>query len=97
MSGSIRPAPRYLQIARHYRDQIANGMLRPGDRLPSERRIAAEWQVARPTAARALQMLSSQGVTESRQGLGSYVIDRGPLEPSHRPGGPTGPIRNPTL
>ena len=65
--------PKYLQIAGYLRDQIVRGDLRPGDELPSERELAAAWRVARPTAARALEALRTQGLVESRQGSGTYV------------------------
>lgn len=65
--------PKYLQIAGHIRDQIVRGDLQPGDEVPSEREIAAAWSVARPTAARALGVLRTQGIVESWQGSGTYV------------------------
>jgi DNA-binding GntR family transcriptional regulator len=65
--------PKYLQIAGYLRDQIVRGDLRPGDEVPSERELAAAWRVARPTAARALEALRTQGLVESRQGSGTYV------------------------
>jgi DNA-binding GntR family transcriptional regulator len=70
--------PKYLQIANHIRDQILNGTLQPGDEVPSERQIAANWSVARPTAARALEALRNQGLVESRQGAGTFVRDQRP-------------------
>lgn len=68
--------PKYMQIANFVRDQILRGDLQPGDEVPSERQIAVEWTVARPTAARALEALRHQGFVESRQGSGTYVRDR---------------------
>ncbi|WP_455360772.1 GntR family transcriptional regulator [Streptomyces sp. SYSU K21746] len=65
--------PKYLQIAHHIRDQILRGDLRPGDEVPSERQLAADWNVSRPTAARSLEALSHQGLVEKRQGSGTYV------------------------
>ena len=65
--------PKYLQIAHHIRDQILRGDLRPGDEVPSERQLAADWSVSRPTAARSLEALSHQGLVEKRQGSGTYV------------------------
>ncbi|MFI6486881.1 GntR family transcriptional regulator [Streptomyces sp. NPDC050564] len=65
--------PKYLQIAHHLREQILRGDLRPGDEVPSERRLAADWSVSRPTAARSLAALSHQGLVEKRQGSGTYV------------------------
>jgi DNA-binding GntR family transcriptional regulator len=68
-----RALPKYLQIANHVRDQILRGDLQPGDEVPSERQIAVDWDVARPTAARALEALRQQGFVESRQGSGTFV------------------------
>ncbi|WP_327190061.1 GntR family transcriptional regulator [Streptomyces xinghaiensis] len=65
--------PKYLQIAHHIRDQILRGDLRPGDEVPSERQLANDWGVSRPTAARSLEALSHQGLVEKRQGSGTYV------------------------
>ncbi|MFJ3661026.1 GntR family transcriptional regulator [Streptomyces sp. NPDC090119] len=65
--------PKYLQIAHFIRDQILRGDLRPGDEVPSERQLAADWKVSRPTAARSLEALSHQGLVEKRQGSGTYV------------------------
>jgi DNA-binding GntR family transcriptional regulator len=65
--------PKFLQIANHIRDEILRGEREPGDEVPSERAIADEWGVSRPTATRALQALRAQGLVESRQGSGSYV------------------------
>ncbi|MGL5808683.1 MAG: GntR family transcriptional regulator [Nocardioides sp.] len=67
--------PKYLQIAGHIRDQIVLGDLPPGAEVPSERELAAEWKVARPTATRALATLRTQGFVTSVQGSGTYVRD----------------------
>ena len=72
----IQEAPaKYLQIASFLRDQIVRGDLPPGAEVPSERQIALDWNVSRPTATRALQVLRYQGLVESRQGAGTYVRD----------------------
>jgi DNA-binding GntR family transcriptional regulator len=67
--------PKYRQIADHIRDQILRGDYLPGAEILSERQLAREWQVSRPTAARALQVLRIEGLAESRQGSGTYVRD----------------------
>ena len=72
----LQEAPaKYLQIAGYLREQIIRGDLPPGAEVPSERQIAQEWNVSRPTATRALQTLRYQGLVESRQGAGTYVRD----------------------
>jgi len=76
MSELQEVVPKYLQVANHLRDQILRGTLKPGDEVPSERQIADEWSIARPTATRALAALRNQGLVESRQGSGTFVRDR---------------------
>ena len=65
--------PKFLQIANHIRSQIARGELQPGDEVPSERQIAEEWSVSRPTATRALAALRAEELVEARQGAGTFV------------------------
>jgi DNA-binding GntR family transcriptional regulator len=67
--------PKYLQIANFIKNEIVRGDRKPGEEIPSERQIALEWNVARPTAAKALNALRVQGLVESRQGSGTYVRD----------------------
>ena len=74
--------PKFVQMANRIRDQILSGNLAAGDEVPSERALALEWGVARPTAARALQELRRLGLVESRQGSGSFV--RGHLDVHRR-------------
>jgi len=68
--------PKYLQVANYYRDLIASGVLSAGDEIPSERQLAIDWGISRPTATRALGALRTQGLVESRQGSGTYVRER---------------------
>jgi GntR family transcriptional regulator / MocR family aminotransferase len=60
--------PLYRQIYEHFRSAIRIGQLRPGDRLPSARRLAEEFATARGTIDAAYAMLAGEG----------YVIGRGP-------------------
>jgi DNA-binding GntR family transcriptional regulator len=71
-----QPLPKYVQVANFLRDQILRGELRPGDEIPSERQIAEEWGVSRPTATRALAALRVEGLVEARQGAGTFVRAR---------------------
>jgi GntR family transcriptional regulator len=68
--------PKYLQIAAHIRGMILRGELEPGAGVASEREIAAQWSVARPTVTKALDVLRRQGFLESKQGSGTFVCDR---------------------
>src|SRR5437763_7129404 len=77
MSPEIQQAlPKFLQIANYIRAQIARGQLRPGDEVPSERQIAEEWSVSRPTATRALAALRAEELVEARQGAGTFVREQ---------------------
>ncbi|MFC3127664.1 FadR/GntR family transcriptional regulator [Pseudoroseomonas globiformis] len=57
-------------------EQIVDGRLREGDRLPSESQICAAFQVSRPTVREALMRLHADGLVTTRQGSGSYVQKR---------------------
>lgn len=51
--------------------------LKPGDKLPSERELAEQFQVSRATVREALNQMRSAGFTETRRGLyaGSYIAE----------------------
>jgi GntR family transcriptional regulator len=69
------PLPLYLQLIEQLRRQIVLGALRPGDRLPTVRELAARARVNRNTAARAIQALEGQGLVWTRVGQGTFVAD----------------------
>lgn len=60
-------------VVRHVAVLIEQGRLRPGDRLPPERELAQELGVSRPTVRAGLHALAAMGVTESRQGAGTFI------------------------
>lgn len=72
----------YLQIARHYRQQIERGELQPGQLLPSVRAMADHWKVAHTTANRALRTLQAEGLVQSTSGLGTVVTAGSPTAES---------------
>jgi GntR family transcriptional repressor for pyruvate dehydrogenase complex len=61
------------QVVAHVRTLIERGALRPGDRLPSERDLATQIGVSRPTVRAGLYALAAMGVVRSRHGSGTYV------------------------
>ncbi|MGH8898243.1 MAG: winged helix-turn-helix domain-containing protein [Egibacteraceae bacterium] len=84
MSPKIEQSPpKYAQIANYIRNQILQGELKPGDEIPSERRIVEDWQVSRPTATHALFTLRIEGLVEARLGAGTFV--RAQPKPNPRP------------
>ncbi|MFB6825975.1 TetR/AcrR family transcriptional regulator C-terminal domain-containing protein [Streptomyces virginiae] len=84
--------PPYLRIVASIRRRIADGELAPGDRVPSTRRIAAEWGVALATATKALTTLRLEGLVEARPRIGTVVAGSTPAaaparrRPSAAPG-----------
>ena len=84
-----RPEAPYLRIVEEIRRRIAAAELRPGDQVPSARRISQEWGVAIATATKVHAALRQQGLTEARPGVGTVVGKR----PGARacPGGRTRP------
>ncbi len=67
---------KYLAIADELRERIARGELPPGARVPSTRRLAADHGVALATAAKALDLLSQEGVVRAEPRSGTVVADR---------------------
>lgn len=67
--------PVYAQVVEQVRTLIALRALRPGDKLPSVRDLAAQVRINRNTAAKAYQLLEAAGVVETRAGQGTFVAD----------------------
>jgi GntR family transcriptional regulator len=66
------------QIAAQIRAQCASRALKPGDRLPSVRALAAELAVNQNTILRVYERLTAEGLLERRHGDGTYVADSVP-------------------
>lgn len=69
----IRPKKISEEIVCQIKELIAKGELSPGDRIPSERDLATELGVSRPTVREALMALEMMGFVEARQGGGTFV------------------------
>ena len=54
---------------------IRDGDYTPGDRLPSERKLAEQLQVGRTSVREAIRQLETIGLLEARHGLGTFVKD----------------------
>lgn len=74
-----RGAPLHEQVTRKLRNDIAAGVLRDGERLPSTRELADEWQVSAFTINEAMQTLIEEGLVISKPRAGRIV---------HAPGQP---------
>jgi len=67
------PGPRYLAIADAIEQGVRTGTLRPGERLPPQRALAATLGVDLTTVTRAYGMAREAGLIEGAGRLGSYV------------------------
>jgi GntR family transcriptional regulator len=74
-AGAGVPLHRQLFLVLH--DEIARGAIAPGDALPTEQSLCDQFGVSRITVRRALADLAEQGYIERRQGVGSFVRERG--------------------
>jgi GntR family transcriptional regulator len=67
-------APLHDQVAAEIRKDIANGDVRPGQRLPPAKDMAAVLGVHPNTVLRALRILRDEGILEFRRGRGISVV-----------------------
>ncbi len=75
------------RLSRGIADLIAGGELRPGDRLPAERALAAASSVSRGTVVAAYTDLAENGLVERRQGSGTRIAGTAaPTSSAQRPG-----------
>ena len=64
----------YLEVAGQIETLIRSGEIKPGERLPSERDLAASFEVSRPTIREAMIALEIAGLVEIRTGSGIYAL-----------------------
>jgi GntR family transcriptional regulator len=76
------PVPVYQQIISQVKYAIARGALKPGDKLPTVREVAATVRVNRNTVSRAYTDLEREGIIVGRPGQGSFVSDSAPALPT---------------
>ncbi|WP_163795558.1 PLP-dependent aminotransferase family protein [Mycolicibacterium sediminis] len=72
------------------RDAVRSGRLATGTVLPPSRSLATDLGLARNTVAEAYAELVAEGWLGSRQGAGTWVLDRGAAPPPARPRGTPG-------
>jgi GntR family transcriptional repressor for pyruvate dehydrogenase complex len=67
-------------VVNFVRGGIERGQLRPGDRLPAERQLAARVGVSRPSVRAGLRTLAAMGVVQTRHGSGTYITETPTLD-----------------
>lgn len=86
LGSTTRPAPAhdgplapYARVKQHLRDGLRQGHWSPGERMPSEAELVAQFGVSRMTVNRALRELAAEGLVERVQGLGTFAKALYPL------------------
>ena len=67
--------PIYTQIVNQLQTQVAGGVLKPGDQLPTVRALAEELRVNFNTVARAYRILDEARIISTQQGRGTYITE----------------------
>lgn len=79
MTPAVPAQKRYEVVAAALAKAIAEGVYETGRRLPSERDLAEQFKVSRPTVREAVIALEMQGLIEARHGSGIYVTSSTPI------------------
>jgi DNA-binding transcriptional MocR family regulator len=77
--------PRYEQIAGALCQAIRSGQLKPGERLPTVRRLATDLGVSLTTVTAAFKSLAESGWTRGEVGRGTFVVEREGSDPGLAP------------
>lgn len=80
----VRPRRVYQEICSQVRRRVADGQLKPGDRLPPERELAQALGVSRGAVREALRALEYAGVIAMRAGAkgGAFIREAGHAAPA---------------
>ncbi len=70
--------PLYAQVRERLLERIRSGAWKPGQLIPNEFEIAAEFGVSQGTARKAINELASEGLVVRQQGRGTFVVERTP-------------------
>ncbi len=75
MYAPIHSAKVFERVAEQIEKRILDGELQKGDRLPTERELADQFQVSRTAVREAMKILAQKGLVDMRPGRGTIVID----------------------
>ena len=73
MPGLDEGTPLFVQIAEQLADDIVDGALAEGARVPSTNELAAFYRINPATAAKGINLLVDDGVLDKRRGIGMFV------------------------
>ncbi|MGV8982779.1 GntR family transcriptional regulator [Clostridium sp.] len=67
--------PLYIQVKKQIMDEIKNGTLKVGTKMPTERELSQRIKVSRNTISTAYNDLEQDGALKSYQGKGTFVVE----------------------
>ncbi|MCD7036370.1 GntR family transcriptional regulator [Metabacillus sp. GX 13764] len=70
------PLPIYYQLEEGIKKQIEDGVLHPGDTLPSEREYSEIYSISRMTVRQAISNLVTEGFLERKRGKGTFIAQK---------------------
>jgi GntR family transcriptional regulator len=70
--------PLYARVRERLVERIRSGAWKPGQLIPNEFEIAAEFGVSQGTARKAISELAAEGLVLRRQGRGTFVVEHTP-------------------
>ena len=73
MIEKMNSTPLYLQLKNKIKREIRTGILKPGDKIPSEAQLQKEYGMSRVTVRNAMEELTVEGYIIKVQGKGSFV------------------------
>lgn len=73
LGGLDENSPIFFQVAERLSDEIADGGLAEGERVPSANELAAFYRINPATAAKGINLLADEGLLEKRRGIGMFV------------------------
>lgn len=65
--------PVYVQVVRYFKEQIARGILEPGEQIPSRRELASLLKINPNTAQRAYKEMEDEGLIKTEKNLPSRI------------------------
>jgi len=68
--------PRYIKIAEDLKEKINSGLLKPGERIYSEKEIMEKYVVSSTTARKSIDVLRNENLIERIQGKGTFVLHK---------------------
>jgi GntR family transcriptional regulator, histidine utilization repressor len=79
LRGPTAAAAPYARVKQHLKGELARGRWNPGELMPSEAQLVAQFGVSRMTVNRALRELQTEGIVERVQGVGTFAAQLHPV------------------